>query len=117
MNASVTDGPARSAMAAAVRTKSPAPMMAPIPSATKDMEPSVRLRGALPLSAMRPSIDLVRNNEPAIIFLSVSLVLILQPATRRPIRQKPAIGAHAWRHALLRDQTRYTGIPSNTIIR
>ncbi len=68
MKASVTDGPARSALAAAVRTKRPAPMMAPIPSPTSDHGPSVRLSPVSPeLSAMRPSIDLVRNNEPATI--------------------------------------------------
>src|SRR5262245_56721790 len=64
-NASVTDGPARSAIAAAVRTNKPAPMMAPMPSATSDNGPSVRLSVPSPLasaSALSRSIDLVRNS-------------------------------------------------------
>src|ERR1017187_3185586 len=68
MKASVTEGPARSAMAAAVRTKRPAPMMAPIPSPISDHEPRVRLRplsASAPLSAMRRSIDFVRVNALA----------------------------------------------------
>src|SRR5262245_11959205 len=68
MNARVTDGPARSAMAAAVRTNRPAPMMAPMPSATSDHAPSVRLSAPSPVaadSAMRRSIDLVLKSEPA----------------------------------------------------
>src|ERR1035437_4153070 len=68
MKASVTEGPARSAMAAAVRTKRPAPMMAPIPSPISDHEPRVRLRPLSPptsLSAMRRSIDFVRVNALA----------------------------------------------------
>src|SRR5436190_18086101 len=63
--ASVTDGPARSAMAAAVRTNNPAPMMAPMPSATSDRGPSVRLSVPSPLasaSACSRSTDLVRNS-------------------------------------------------------
>src|SRR5262249_24581444 len=68
MNARTTDGPARSAIAAAVRTKRPAPMMAPMPNATSAMGPSVRLsvpsRDAA-ASAMRRSMDLVLNSEPA----------------------------------------------------
>src|SRR5262245_44090197 len=68
MNASTTEGPARSAMAAAVRTNSPAPMMAPMPSATSCKGPSVRFSVPSPLaaaSASRRSIDFVLNNEPA----------------------------------------------------
>src|SRR5438552_4816868 len=74
MNASVTEGPARSAMAAAVRTKRPAPMIAPMPSATSDPAPSVRFSVASPppaTSAIRPSIDFVRNNAPATMSLSI----------------------------------------------
>src|SRR5207253_1632222 len=81
MKASVTDGPERSAIAAAVRTKRPAPMMAPMPSATSDQGPSVRLRGALAPSAVNRSIDLVRNNEPATMPPSV---LDLDPIRVRP---------------------------------
>src|SRR5258708_29543257 len=70
-NASVTDGPARSAMAAAVRTKSPAPMIAPMPSATSDIGPSVRFSVASPVPAtsfIRRSMDFVRNNAPATMY-------------------------------------------------
>src|SRR4051794_22296094 len=62
IKARVTDGPARSAMAAAVLTKRPAPMMAPMPSATSATGPRVRLRVPSPVardSASSPSIDLV----------------------------------------------------------
>src|SRR5918994_724146 len=68
MKANTTAGPARSAMAAAVRTNSPAPMMAPMPSAMSDHAPSVRLSVPSPvarLSAMSESMDLVLNSEPA----------------------------------------------------
>src|SRR5262245_34343116 len=68
INAIVTDGPDRSAIAAAVRTKRPAPMIAPMPSATRADGPSVRLSVPSPLAAAsdsRRSIDLVRNSEPA----------------------------------------------------
>src|SRR4051794_35015967 len=68
MNATVTDGPDRSAIAAAVRTNKPAPMMAPMPRATSADGPSVRLSVASPLvvaSTSSLSIDLVRNREPA----------------------------------------------------
>src|SRR5262245_9601492 len=50
MNASVTEGPDLSAIAAAVRTNRPAPMMAPIPSAIRDMGPSVRFSVCAPPS-------------------------------------------------------------------
>src|SRR5262249_35617595 len=66
MNATVTDGPERSAMAAAVRTNRPAPMIAPMPRATSDIGPSVRFNVVSPLAAAsdsRRSIDLVRNSE------------------------------------------------------
>src|SRR3954470_11266208 len=62
MKARVTEGPARSAMAAAVLTKSPAPMIAPMPRAMRATGPSVRLRVPSPVardSASSPSIDLV----------------------------------------------------------
>src|SRR5215467_11171244 len=72
MNAKVTDGPERWAMAAAVRTKRPAPMMAPIPNATSDQGPNVRFRCDSPLCALRLSIDFVRNNVPANLFLRFS---------------------------------------------
>src|SRR5262245_11484896 len=65
MNARVTEGPARSAIAAAVRTKRPAPMMAPIPRATSAIGPSVRFSVPSPLasaSARRRSTDLVLNS-------------------------------------------------------
>jgi hypothetical protein len=68
MNARVTDGPDRSAIAAAVRTNRPAPMIAPMPSATSASGPSVRFKVISPLpdeSASSRSIDLVRNREPA----------------------------------------------------
>src|SRR3954468_11159496 len=68
MNATVTDGPDRSAIAAAVRTNRPAPMMAPMPSATSADGPSVLLRVASPPTAASTSslsINLVRNREPA----------------------------------------------------
>src|SRR5882762_1274845 len=58
-------------MAAAVRTKSPAPMIAPIPSVTSEKGPSVRLRVASPVaatSAMSRSIDFVRDNAPATMY-------------------------------------------------
>src|SRR6516225_4568272 len=67
-NARTTDGPARSAIAAAVRTKRPAPMIAPMPSATSAIGPRVRLSVPSPVcadSAIRRSIDLVLNSEPA----------------------------------------------------
>src|SRR5215831_11728678 len=70
-NAMVTDGPDRSAMAAAVRTNRPAPMMAPMPRLTSENGPSVRLRVDSPVaatSAMSRSIDLVRDNAPATIY-------------------------------------------------
>ena len=59
MNASITDGPARSAIAAAVRTKRPAPMMAPMPSVTSETEPRVRLSGRFtgPLDLGHEAID------------------------------------------------------------
>src|SRR5262249_1876409 len=66
--AKVTDGPDRSAIAAAVRTKRPAPMIAPMPSATRANGPRVRFNVASPLKAAsvsRRSIDLVRNRLPA----------------------------------------------------
>src|SRR5678815_389409 len=44
MKPSVTDGPAAFAAAAAVRTKRPAPMIAPTPSATSEDAVSVRFR-------------------------------------------------------------------------
>src|SRR3954447_22685333 len=62
MKARVTEGPARSAIAAAVLTNSPAPMIAPMPRATSARGPSVRLRVPSPVardSASSPSIDLV----------------------------------------------------------
>src|SRR3954451_16309667 len=62
MKARVTEGPARSAIAAAVLTKSPAPMIAPMPRAMSATGPSVRLRVPSPVardSASSPSIDLV----------------------------------------------------------
>src|SRR6185436_12283161 len=66
MNAMVTDGPDRSAIAAAVRTNRPAPMIAPIPSATSANGPRVRL-SALSLESAaswsKPSIDLVANRS------------------------------------------------------
>src|ERR1041385_3078603 len=68
MNAGTTDGPERSAIAAAVRTKMPAPMMPPMPSITSDDAPSVRLRACSPVasaSAISRSIDLVRKSDPA----------------------------------------------------
>src|SRR4051812_44104764 len=68
MKARTTDGPARSAIAAAVRTNRPAPMMAPMPSAMSAMGPSVRLSVPSPVaeaSLKRRSMDLVLNNEPA----------------------------------------------------
>src|ERR1700712_4943767 len=68
MNAYTTDGPARSAMAAAVRTNNPAPMIAPMPRATRAKDPRVRLSppSSVPAPlAIRRSIDLVRNIEPA----------------------------------------------------
>ena len=68
MKASVTDGPERSAIAAAVRTNRPAPMIAPMPSATSDIGPSVRFSVVSPLAAESTSslsIDLVRNSDPA----------------------------------------------------
>src|SRR5262249_23756258 len=104
MKASVTEGPERSAMAAAVRTNSPAPIMAPIPRATSDIGPSVRLSGALPTSAKRRSMDLVRNNELDSGFASPVLV---------PIYTDPPCLAVALRL----DQMKYTGIPNRTIIR
>src|ERR1700743_467108 len=106
----VTDGPARSAMAAAVRTKRPAQIMAPMPSATSDTGPSVRLRGVAPLSACRRSIDFVLNNELATISLSISLGIEIH---------KLHFAAYARCAAALplRDHTRYTGIPSSTMIR
>src|SRR5262249_48226582 len=67
MNASTTDGPARSAMAAAVRTNSPAPMMAPMPSATSCKGPSVRFSVPSPLaaaSASTRSTGIVLNSAP-----------------------------------------------------
>src|SRR5262249_14225917 len=68
INANVTEGPERSAIAAAVLTKSPAPMIAPMPSAMSDIGPSVRLSVFSPLKAASESslsIDLVRNSDPA----------------------------------------------------
>src|SRR5262245_47650403 len=68
MNATVTDGPDRSAIAAAVLTKRPAPLIAPMPSATSADGPSVRFRVVSPLAAAsesRRSIDLVRNRLPS----------------------------------------------------
>src|SRR5436190_21575589 len=68
MNARTTDGPARSAMAAAVRTKRPAPMIAPIPSATSEIGPNVRLSvpsPVAPASAISLSMDLVLNSALA----------------------------------------------------
>ena len=59
-------------------------MMAPMPSVTSEKGPSVRLRVASPLaatSAIRPSIDLVRNNAPATMSLSV-LRLSVEPSAR-----------------------------------
>ena len=67
MNAMVTEGPARSAMAAAVRTNRPAPMIAPMPRATRAHGPSVRLSAFSPVSdasASRESIDLVAKRPP-----------------------------------------------------
>src|SRR5690349_8776577 len=68
MNASTTEGPARSAMAAAVRTNRPAPMMAPMPRAMSDSGPRVRFSVCSPVAAasfIKRSIDLVLNSEPA----------------------------------------------------
>src|SRR5260221_2621679 len=63
MNPSVTDGPALLAAAAAVRTKRPAPMMAPMPSMTRSAGPSVRLRPcAASASARSWSTDLVAKS-------------------------------------------------------
>src|SRR5437016_9975722 len=117
MNASVTDGPERSAIAAAVRTKRPAPMMAPIPSPTSDKGPRVRTRGALPLSALRRSMDLVRNNELATRVLSQLFNEFLSKSSliiHALFQCCPQAFAGA---ALRRDQIIYTGIPSSTIIR
>ncbi len=71
MKAIVTDGPARSAIAAAVLTKRPAPMIAPIPRATSAHGPRVRLRVPSPVepaSASSASIDFVRNREPCTLY-------------------------------------------------
>src|SRR5579863_2652983 len=67
-NASVTEGPARSAIAAAVRTKMPAPMIAPMPNATSDHGPKVRFSPppwalASETSAIKPSIEILRKSE------------------------------------------------------
>src|SRR5689334_5545711 len=72
MNDSVTDGPARSAIAAAVRTNKPAPMIAPMPSATSANGPRVRFSPPSTVvapSAMRRSMDFVRKSESATPFL------------------------------------------------
>src|SRR5204863_162282 len=50
INASTTDGPARSAIAAAVRTNKPAPIIPPMPSAIRLIEPSERFRLCSPTS-------------------------------------------------------------------
>src|SRR3954471_23869559 len=75
MNASVTDGPARSAMALAVRTKRPAPMIAPMPRATSAKEPRVRLSPPADspalASAINWSIDFVRKSVSATHYLGV----------------------------------------------
>src|SRR5581483_3577762 len=64
MNAITTDGPARSAIAAAVRTKRPAPMIAPMPRAISAPGPRVRFSVPSPVaaaSASSLSTDFVRN--------------------------------------------------------
>src|SRR5687767_8482928 len=95
MNASVTDGPARSAIAAAVRTNSPAPMIAPIPSATSAQGPSVRLSEPSPVSresARSDSIDLVRNKPATRVLVSFQASALQAPAAierasmERPVR-------------------------------
>src|SRR6185295_19139910 len=58
-------------IAAAVRTKRPAPMMAPMPRVTSENGPSVRFSDDSPVdatSAMSRSIDLVRDNAPATMY-------------------------------------------------
>src|SRR5262245_38010761 len=50
MKASTTEGPARSAIAAPVRTNNPAPMIAPMPSMIRLTGPSVRFRVCSPAS-------------------------------------------------------------------
>src|SRR5262245_44036463 len=89
MNASTTEGPARSAIAAAVRTNNPAPMIAPMPSATSDIGPRVRFSVPSPLasaSALSRSIDLVRNSG----FTLPPLVAALRQA---PAGQTPRLYA------------------------
>src|SRR3954468_13387716 len=91
MNAIVTDGPARSAIAAAVRTKRPAPMMAPMPSDTSANDPRLRLSPPSLLvapSAMSRSIDLLRNNEPATPFL-LSVVKVRRERDVHPRDEGP----------------------------
>src|SRR5690348_1726909 len=57
---STTDGPALSAEASAVRMKSPAPMIAPMPSATRLFAVSVRLRWLSFACASRVANDFLR---------------------------------------------------------
>src|SRR4029078_922198 len=72
MNPMVTDAPALLSAAAAVRTNRPAPMMAPMPSATRSKGPSVRLRPACPSASERSCvIDLIANRG-----LAIGLLLI-----------------------------------------
>src|SRR5690242_5333497 len=84
MNAITTDGPARSAIAAAVRTKRPAPMMAPMPSATSAPGPRVRLSWPSPVAApstSSASMDLVRVND--------ILWILLEGLGRAPAARAP----------------------------
>src|SRR5437868_7463822 len=75
MKPMVTDGPALLAAAAAVRTKRPAPMIAPMPSPMRSKGPSVRLRPAWPsASACSCSTDLVANRGLAIAPLLIHFV-------------------------------------------
>ena len=63
INPKVTEGPAFCAAAAAVLTNNPAPIMAPMPSATRAPEPSVRLSpfSESPASAINWLIDFFTN--------------------------------------------------------
>ena len=114
MNARTTEGPARSAIAAAVRTNRPAPMIAPMPSATSAPGPRVRLRVPSPVerdSARSVSMDLVRNTEPATLYPRVLSAVSPAPACRhRTGKESDRFATELWSVRSLwmwKDRTNY----------
>src|SRR5258706_1252241 len=114
MNATVTAGPDRSAIAAAVRTNRPAPIMAPMPRATSDVGPRVRLSASSPAAAasnVNCSIGFVPKIDiSALAGLYQAVKILADPADRITGREqvcnhshRRGASIHDVRHSIERD--------------